>query len=83
MLTAKNGMKIIKSMPNKKEKNTENKTWIHVKKDKNYYENNKEAIRARRSVKTAYGCGGSYVRDARAQHFRTKKHQDWLNQQKE
>ena len=51
--------------------------------DKNYYEKNREAIRARRSVKTQCGCGGSYVRDARAQHFRTKKHQDWLNKQNE
>lgn len=44
--------------------------------DKQNYENNKEAINAKRCIKhNCDVCGGTYITAGKARHFKTKKHQ--------
>ena len=58
---------------------TENNKEALKEKWKKYYEENKEVIRERSKGKTQCDCGGQYTRDNRAQHYRTQKHQNYLN----
>ena len=45
---------------------------------KEYYEANKEAIISKRQTKYNCECSGRYTHQHKAEHFRSKKHQDWL-----
>lgn len=47
----------------------------------NYYEKNKEVIRQKSNIKVACKCGGAFTVGNKAQHFKTQKHQNWLEQQ--
>ena len=47
---------------------------------KSYQERNKEAIYAKRNVKTKCDCGGSYTLRNRAQHNKSKKHTQFMNE---
>ena len=44
---------------------------------KEYYQANKEAIAARHNTKSNCECGGRFTYSHKAEHFRSKKHQDW------
>ena len=50
-----------------------------VEKNKDYYNSNKEIIRA----KYECACGGKYTHDHKSQHFKTKKHIEYIEQQNE
>ena len=55
------------------------KEWrIDTEYDKIYYQSNKENLR----VKIICSCGGRYSRDSKSKHFNTKKHNQYLEQQK-
>lgn len=45
---------------------------------KTYYENNKEALFEKSSVKIDCECGGSYTIYHKQRHFRTKRHQSYV-----
>ena len=47
--------------------------------DKQYYESNKQVICAKHNEKHTCVCGGRYTYSHKPQHFRTKKHQDYLS----
>ena len=83
MLTVECGMTKIKNTQIKKKERREQNLDAYRKRDKEYYENNKEAIKAKASVKTQSGCGSSYTAGNRAPHLKSKKHQDWAKQQEE
>ena len=51
----------------------------NIKRMKQYYQDNKEAIAERRSQNFDCECGGKYSIQHRARHFKTKKHQNYLN----
>jgi len=43
-----------------------------------YREKNKERIKAKKSKKYNCECGGKYTHDHKAEHLRSKKHQEYL-----
>jgi hypothetical protein len=45
---------------------------------KDYYENNKEKIKERTNEKFKCECGGRYTKVNKVPHFKTKKHQKYL-----
>ena len=50
---------------------------------KQFYQDNKERILARQTRPFHCVCGTTCCRNVKARHFRSQKHQDWLNQQQE
>ena len=48
-----------------------------------HYQEHKEEITAKRSKPYHCVCGSTIWTSMKARHFKTKKHQDWLNQQDE
>ena len=48
---------------------------------KKYNEEHKDEIKQKRSVKVACECGGKYQLFHKSQHFRTQKHQNFINNQ--
>ena len=52
----------------------------HLQKKREYHHANKEAIAAVRSVQVDCDCGGHYTVHHKTRHFKTKRHQDFLNQ---
>ena len=51
----------------------------HCKRSKDYYEANKEVIKAKESVKHDCPCGSSYTQYHKAHHMKTKKHKLFIN----
>jgi hypothetical protein len=47
---------------------------------KQYYTQNKEQIRTKQCVKFSCECGGSYTYVNKIPHFKTIKHQDFINE---
>ena len=62
----------------KKQYREENKDKIKES-SKQYREKNKDKIKEYKSQKFECECGGSYTVDHKADHFRTKKHQEYNN----
>lgn len=46
-----------------------------------YYQNNREIIKVYKSIKHQCDCGGKYTNGHRAEHLKTKKHLNFLEQQ--
>jgi len=46
---------------------------------KEYYQDNKEAIKQKANEKFSCECGGRYTTANKAQHMRSKKHQNYFN----
>jgi hypothetical protein len=61
----------------KKEYYEDNKDKIKEK-DKEYYENNKDKIKEKKKERFNCDCGGCYTYNHKAQHEKTKRHQEWL-----
>ena len=51
----------------------------HLKYLKEYYIDNKEHLTILSKEKFVCECGGEYIRANKARHFKTKKHQEYLN----
>ena len=60
-----------------KEWREDNKEHICVR-DKQYYINNKEKIKAQRSQKHNCECGGKYTHHNKSIHLKTKKHREYM-----
>ena len=58
-----------------KDRNKEHHTQVSAQ----YYQDNKVKIRQRRNTPNKCDCGGRYTNRYKAEHFRTKRHQDYLN----
>ena len=61
-----------------KQRYEDNKEII-IKKSKQHYQDNKEKIKHIRSINYDCECGSHYTIQHRARHFKTKKHQDYMN----
>ena len=63
---------------NKQEYYKKNKKEI-LQKLKNKYEKNKDKIQEERKIKIECECGGKYTKTHKARHLKTKKHQNYIN----
>ena len=54
-----------------------------LKYDKQYQQDNKEKITIKRSIKSVCECSGTYTLSNKSQHFKSKKHQNYLANLKE
>ena len=61
-----------------KKYNDENKEEIKIQ-QKKYYQDNKKEINQQKKEKTTCECGSIFVKHNKAQHNKTKKHQNFLN----
>ena len=59
------------------------KKTYYQEQQKEYQKNNADKIYERKSKKITCDCGCIISYGYKAQHFRTKKHQDWFNEQNE
>ena len=62
-----------------KEYGEKNKETLSLK-SKLYYENNKDKLKAKNSAKCQCDCGSIHRYGDKAQHLKSKKHQDFINQ---
>ena len=66
-----------------KRSNYHSKKTYYQEQQKEYQKNNADKIYERKSKKITCDCGCIISYGYKAQHFRTKKHQDWFNEQNE
>ena len=57
----------------------ENNKETKLEQNRQYREKHKEEINTRRSVKVECECGGRYTLSHKAEHMKTKHHQNYLN----
>jgi hypothetical protein len=62
-----------------RKENRKNNPDIFKKRDKDYYENNKEKINERKKEKITCACGLCIAKGNLADHIKTKKHQNYLS----
>ena len=53
---------------------------VRLKYIKEYYIDNKEHLTILKKEKFICDCGGEYIRTNKARHFKSKKHQEYLNE---
>jgi len=74
-----NGLNTYYARRSGKQRYQDNKQKI-IEKNKEYYENHKKQINEKKKEKFICECGGSYTRSHKAEHEKTKKHQEFIKQ---